>query len=343
VGLIASIWRLFLECLRNRRFCSPISDVNQCVSMTNVALQYGCEFESDDTWYSISSVPTSLFQLCSVKDTETHGPLLPAVPGHLLAAGFEMEDRNNIGQTPLLHAANIGQRRCLDVMNRLVSLGANIHALDEEGRGALHQALDFGRGLMEGYHRIFMNTALLLRPKAMSGCKVEYYYDSDALLVDSDNVSIYPLGVNRTAAYLHFSKYNDLDDADSDIDYSSGLGSKIWDPCGYGDDDDYVYIGDYDIDDFTIGKGIEGVEAGLPNSSQKTRVRFKLLTLLEAGCDPNLVDKKGASPTDYARRDHLWPQWEWALTQSGYIYDKDKELWIKDISFSDIVEFTAAE
>lgn len=54
----------------------------------------------------------------------------------------------------------------------------------------------------------------------------------------------------------------------------------------------------------------------------KKRTRFKLLTLLQAGCDPNVVDNNGESPSDYAMRDGLWPQWSWALLNAGYIYHR---------------------
>ncbi|ERF68340.1 hypothetical protein EPUS_02796 [Endocarpon pusillum Z07020] len=79
------------------------------------------------------------------------------------------------------------------------------------------------------------------------------------------------------------------------------------------------------------------------HQSQKTRARYKLLTLLEAGCNPNVLDNDLASPSDYARRESLLPQWEWALVHSGYMYDEDKQEWIRNVSFSDIVDMTAGE
>jgi hypothetical protein len=50
-------------------------------------------------------------------------------------------------------------------------------------------------------------------------------------------------------------------------------------------------------------------------------LRLKLLALLEAGCDPNAVDGKGDAPSVYAQREGLWPQWAWALDQTGWRYD----------------------
>ena len=63
----------------------------------------------------------------------------------------------------------------------------------------------------------------------------------------------------------------------------------------------------------------------------KTRLRFKLLTLLRAGCDPNLLDKYGNSPSDEARYHGLWPEWTWALLNAGYVLDKDSVRWEKRV------------
>jgi len=321
--------------------------------MTDVALQHGCDVGGSILEYW--KLPNPLFQLLKFSPDGYRDTSDPALLEHLVAIGYEIEDQDHLGQTVLLYAANLCRRRCLAFLEKLISLGANIHAIDEEGCGALHQALDFRKGLLESYLEIFRRGALLLQLEEMPFWKAEYYYDSDVLLVDNHHVPVYPRGLKGVYAYLcipNSSSNSDYDDLDSDDGYfnsgddgfnSDDNDSDIWDPCEYGDDENYFYVGDYDIDDFTIGKGIEDVEVGLPKSRQKTRIRFKLLILLEAGCDPNLVDEDGASPSDYARRENLWPQWEWALTQTGYIYDEDKALWIKDVSFSDIVDFSVAE
>jgi hypothetical protein len=344
--LIFSIWMHFCVLpgpdmqTRNGHSMKYITDINQCVSMTNVALQHGCDVQSH---HLDQGIPTPLFfNLAGLPRTKIDGASLSALQEHLLAAGYEMEEKNSIGQTPLLFAANTCKLRCLAVLNQLVSLGANIHATDNEGRGALHQALDLCRGLMASYLEIFMKGQLRQESHAMSEWIIDYYHNSDVPLVDSDNFTVYPSDIEWTHA-RHTDYHDDVYDDDADIDYSPDNDSEVWDPCGDGDDDRHAYIGGYDIDDFNISNGIEDIEVSLPSSKQKTRLRLKLLTLLGAGCDPNLVDKEGASPSDYARREDLWPQWEWALAQTGYIYDEDKQLWIKDVSFSDIVDFTAAE
>ena len=59
----------------------------------------------------------------------------------------------------------------------------------------------------------------------------------------------------------------------------------------------------------------------------KKCLSLKLLTLLQAGCDPNVLDNK--SPGDFAERLDLWPQWERALVNAGYVYNKPNNRWIK--------------
>jgi ankyrin repeat protein len=341
-GLIDCIWDHFIQTKFLGAVTSDfsnkyISDFNQCVSMTHVALQHGVDVDQFYHQHPIYANPLFLLRFVTFSETVYEDMSISALLEHLLAAGYEMEEPNCLGQTVLLYAANVCRRRCLHFLKKLISLGANIHAIDKEGRGTLHQALDFGRGLVESYLNIFMRGALLLESEGERNRTFEYHYDPDVPLVDPDDVPSYPLGIKATHAYA------DYPEEFPDIDYTPGDESEPYDSADYGDDDDFCYVGDYDIDDFTIVKGIEDVETGLPSSRQKTRVRFKLLTLLEAGCDPNLVDKKAASPSDYAQMENLWPQWEWALTQSGYIYDEDKQLWIKDISLSDIVDFASAE
>jgi len=61
----------------------------------------------------------------------------------------------------------------------------------------------------------------------------------------------------------------------------------------------------------------------------KRRMRFKLLTLLRAGCDPNHLDKYDLSPSDDAQKHGIWPKWTWALLNSGYTYNDDTERWVQ--------------
>lgn len=55
--------------------------------------------------------------------------------GELIHKGFDIEERNGSGQTPLLAAA---QSEVMCSINKLMELGANIHAIDLSGQTLLH-------------------------------------------------------------------------------------------------------------------------------------------------------------------------------------------------------------
>ena len=88
---------------------------------------------------------------------------------------------------------------------------------------------------------------------------------------------------------------------------------------------------DTTLEEYVLMRDQNDVELVIKNPINilKTRLRHKLLTLLQADCDPNVLDNAGASPSDYARRDGLWPQWSWALEQSGHIYDARNDRWVR--------------
>ena len=85
---------------------------------------------------------------------------------------------------------------------------------------------------------------------------------------------------------------------------------------------DYASTPEDDMLEYIISRDYEGVRHIIRNPIRvlKLRLRYMLLVLLEAGCDPNTLDDKGESPNDYAERDNLLPQWEWALRKAGYVF-----------------------
>lgn len=84
---------------------------------------------------------------------------------------------------------------------------------------------------------------------------------------------------------------------------------------------DYASTPEDDMLEYIISRDYEGVRHIIRNPIMvlKLRLRYMLLVLLEAGCDPNTLDDKEESPNDYAERYNLLPQWEWALRKAGYI------------------------
>lgn len=93
---------------------------------------------------------------------------------------------------------------------------------------------------------------------------------------------------------------------------------------------DFYYEADEYSIDYIFCENHDGDLEMIRNPMQvlKKRTMFKLLTLLQLGCDPNVVDYEGLSPSDYAMRDGIWPQWRWALLNAGYIHHR-KNGWVK--------------
>ncbi|KAF6239043.1 hypothetical protein HO173_002915 [Letharia columbiana] len=90
---------------------------------------------------------------------------------------------------------------------------------------------------------------------------------------------------------------------------------------------------EYSID-YILCENDDGALEMIRNPMQvlKKRTMFKLLTLLQLGCDPNVVDHEGLSPSDTAMGCGLWPQWRWALLNTGYIHHRQHG-WVKSSLF----------
>ena len=100
-----------------------------------------------------------------------------------------------------------------------------------------------------------------------------------------------------TKKSLDWSVPFDACDCGIDFDEYAARPNAYREPC-VPDSPAYEYI---------VCKDFAGIEHFIkhPIKVLKTRMRFKLLTLLRANCDPNVLDASGASPSDYARRDGL--------------------------------------
>lgn len=313
--------------------------------MTELAIAEGC-LAGESVPFN-STMPTPLFWLCRAR-TETTRCHTAGVFKQLLHAGYDKEVQNNTGHTPLLYAALLTTRVSLTVLELLLAENINIHAIDNRGRGALRLCLSFTYSLQE---TIF--------PGSVCRGSVSWYNNR---CVAETHTTIDEFG-NETwnFQYIDSNMQEVLPDENSDTDNGdgdNGQGSDI-EPADYGSKDDsngpddspgsercywcedgritpvldrdfkshYRYCGDRDVDDFNMSDPL-GPE---PRPWMcKARVRLKLLALLNAGCCLNSIDSEGRSPSDIARAEGLWPQWEWALTHSGYQYDEDTNSWVQD-------------
>ena len=250
---------------------------------------------------------------------------------YLSNIGYELEKKNHRGQTPLLWTASSYQPQVIKCLRTFIRKGANLYAVDSSGRGVVHSALaaphmfDSWRTLTITIHNVDV-TKMYGLPHLIyrtgSTAHADDYRDQfsfgeheDASLFDSE---VY---LSQTDHYGTVQEIHDSTDDISTIFDSAPTGSSL--------------VEDGTLEEYVLILDPNGVERLIKNPIHvlKTRLRYKLLTLLQAGCDPNILDNGGASPSDYARRDGLWPQWSWALEKSGHIYDARKDRWVRILRF----------
>ena len=297
--------------------------------MTEVILAHGCDIE--DT-IGFSGQANALFELCYHWPLDqAHTPTADIALDYLSNIGYELEKKNHTGQTPLLWTASSYQPQVIKCLRAFIRKGANQNAIDSSGRGVVHSALaaphifDGWRTLTITTHGVHV-TKLYGLPhliyRTESTAHADDYRDQvlesspfgeheDASLFDSE-AYLFQTDHHRTIQEIHDNP-NDI----STMDDSAPTGSTP--------------VEDRTLEEYVLFLDPNGVEHLIKNPIHvlKTRLRYKLLTLLQAGCDPNLLDNAGASPSDCARRDGLWPQWSWALEKSGHIYDARNDRWIR--------------
>lgn len=113
-----------------------ITDVDHCRSMTEIALANGCLAE--DSVPHNGDIPTPLFRIYEALTQRITIRQTADTVKVLLAAGYDKEFRNSSGRTPLLHTAFVPSWRSLTALKLLLASEADMHAVDNNKRGALH-------------------------------------------------------------------------------------------------------------------------------------------------------------------------------------------------------------
>ena len=298
MNLIDCIWR-YTFILWSERFDKrtgiqtrrSIGDADKRHLMTELARKKGCLFE--DSFPLIPERPTPLFDAIANGPGQGTTRQFTAFLKQLLDTGYDKEYRNDRGETPLLFAARITTPSSLAGVQLLIAENADVHAVENPGRGALHSCfLDLFCSTVSLVS--FYYSCLTPRDERSDKC---YCLTRHGLGHES---SYYKYSVSPTPKEAYFD--DESNDCISSVSCVESVRFKrplalrkcLW--CG------------------ESGCGRQGI------------FWLKLLVLLRAGCDPNTLDNAGLSPSDYARREGLWPEWEWALSESGYVYDEDKDL-----------------
>lgn len=267
-------------------------DYDVGMSMTRLALEHGC-----DVYETISfndSFANALYHVNFSPWSQVHPTLPIEILEFLLSAGYDLEQQSRSGHTSLLFAAAQHAPHIVKCLRLFIERGANKHATDFEGQGVLHRAL-----AAPDIYDDWSGTLKDLYGKDYNGPYEE---------------TLVPLYIFNTEDDRHEEDYDDE---------VFDLGS------------DHGAVNEHSIDYvFCEGEDEDGIMKMIRNPIQvlKKRTRFKLLTLLQLGCDPNVVDYEGLSPSDYAMEEGLWPQWRWALLNAGYTYDTQNG-WVKSALF----------
>ena len=294
--------------------------------MTEVVLAHGCDIE--DT-IGFSGQANALFELCYHWSLDqAHTPIADIALEYLINIGYEVEKRNHRGQTPLLWTASSYQPQVIKCLRAFMRRDADLNAVDSAGRGVVHSALaaphifDSWRTLTIITHDVHV-TQFYGLPHLIYGTENTAHADDyidrvfeSSLLSEQDAASLFD-----SEAYLFRTKTTQETYDNTDV-INTRFGGA---PTGS------ALVEDRTLEEYVLRLDPNGIEHLIKNPIHvlKTRLRYKLLTLLQVGCDPNISDNAGASPSDYARRDGLWPQWSWALEKSGHIYDARNDRWVR--------------
>jgi hypothetical protein len=349
-NLIDFIWYCHLELAGRYEFCyiglstSYSTYFDRCRSMTELALANGCLAGEPGPFHMQATTP--LFRLSGIVVKEFTRRQVSDTLKQILYAEYDKEVRNDNGETALLYAALLLRSRSLTVVELLLAEDPNIHAVENQGRGALHLCLWFSVGLQNSFYQVCRGPS-----SAQNGRFVAEHFTTtdtfEARSVDLEHSdSDMEEGLPSDHINCHNDEESDVDCAECDSQdlydgtydsprlqkcYWCGESNEIED-TGFLDDkilredgpECHYYCADRDIDDFNMPE--------TPDSEPepwmcKAKSRLKLLALLKAGCCPNALDCEGLSPSDYARAEGLWPQWEWALSKGGFRYNESADSW----------------
>lgn len=334
-----SIWHYHVRSEAAGLVKAPSDDVirqlAQCEQMTEVARKFGAAAEG---WqiYGNENMSTPLFAIID-DDSSRSASQIHRTLGALLRAGYDIESRNAWNRTPLLWGAVLLAKHTLRIIDFLLLNKANAAAVDEDGNGVLHLCLNFSESLHETF--IGVCETSLLRARVQT--------------IPMDNPDEDTLSAVISDSEVASSDGWEGDDIESmcgvrdiDSDFRQSRLADGWSgSCYYCEQSPDEWESDItdlerlchcsarDIDSFDTSDAVlvdnDFLDAEPEPWMCKTRVRLKLLRFLRAGCDPNLFNDYGQSPSDYARSNGLWPQWKWALDWSGWMYDQAIETCVR--------------
>ncbi len=323
----------------NHSFTStkPLEDFDQCAQMTHAALSRGCDIEEAVSYNAHRA--NALFEVNESFSTNSVATMRTLE--YLVGIGYDLEKQDDVeGLTPLLHAVVAYRPQAINCIKTYIERGADIHVKNLKGKGALHCALTGPHSLREWqgiYPEVGVEGDTFDDEWYLRGV---YHTDEDEPADDYNSkrsagfVPHHPWNNQGMPSWMNKvqesswpkSSYvpGDLHDEFPMSDLSCGDMVAPYFPISYSLHDsnaDHASTPEDDVLEYIISRDYSGIRHIIRNPIRvlKLRLRYMLLMLLEAGCDPDGLDDKGKSPNDYAQRDDLLPQWEWALRRAGYV------------------------
>lgn len=312
----------------------------ECGEVTQLALDNDCRIDSADDLI-LCDGPN--FSVIGTNMADAHASASVDAVDHLSSIGWDLEEKNCFGQTPLLYVASHCQPQVAECLRFLLQRGARLDARDENGRGPLLSALSPPSGLSNWVDMTYVSASeehdfdnywrLNSWPRTEDRKHVRDCYDTESTLDPltspvSPNISRSTLSLDgvESSQLMSDHKFNVAAEQLTPVlqfksDPDSGASPCAEESIPNSKDDEYIHCFDYYSNDHWIRNPIHVL---------KDRVGTTLKVLLEAGCDPNDLDYDFNSTNDYARQG-LWPQWLWALAMTGYVFEEEHFRWIKRI------------
>ena len=367
--IISTIWELAVEEAQridrtNEPRSQPIGGIvkfDERVAMTQLALDNDCNIYDADKDFQ-SSGP-----LFRIVDNHCINDLNPSrlrdIIQYLTSIGFDLEKSNKFGQTPLHYAASECSPATAIYLRLLIERGARLDAKDDLGLGLLHTVLirylylmDLGNDICPRdrcEYLSFVYGYVLLHDRSWVPDVRDMYWEMSVLLCQEDAENS-PLRESvgdhfpsaRSTSMCESPPSNPNSGPNTESSRRIGLqGSQIAVEGSLSEVASFFESASdaaFDLEEsmlevnnvhgYVIARDDYGEEYWIRNPVPllKARVAIKLKILLEAGCDPNVLDDDGLSPSEYAERGKWLRQaWFWALRVTGRTFDAVRDRWIK--------------
>lgn len=145
-SVLDAIWAIcfqYIDQISHRKAQSGVSvgitNFDHCVRMVDAASDRDYDIEESVCYNSDRA--SVLFEMNDCLE-EPYLQSPEKVLNYLINKGYDLENRNDGGLTPLLHTVASFRPQSIKCIRTFIRRGADIHVIDPEGHGALHLALN---------------------------------------------------------------------------------------------------------------------------------------------------------------------------------------------------------